>query len=92
VQSRVIDVWCPPSAAGATCSTPPTIHKEDVDCPGDLDVKGVRVSIRPPWGGVYSAMSDASGSVEVPVDWKASGIDPLAPGADGSRLRSTPAR
>ena len=82
-QSKIVDVWCPPSQRpDYACTTPPTVRKEEVACPRELDFKSVRVSIRAPWGGVFSAMSDASGVVQIPVDWSGTGIDPLAEGAE----------
>src|SRR5690606_18908939 len=80
-QRQVVDLWCPPRDAGVKCGIPPTVRKEEADCPRELDFKSVEVSIRAPWGGVYSAMSDANGIVVIPVDWSGTGIDPLAAGA-----------
>jgi hypothetical protein len=86
-ESRVLDVWCPPRDERAydtlkgICKNPTTIHKEVVACPRELDFKSVQVSIRAPWGRVYSAISDANGAVEIPLDWTTTGVDPLAVGA-----------
>jgi hypothetical protein len=80
---RVMDMWCPLTRElRAGCETPPTIRKrEEIGCPRELDFKSVQVSIRSPWGHVYSAMSDANGVVEIPVDWAGTEVDPLVAGA-----------
>lgn len=92
-QRQVIDLWCPrrtntayPVESGparVACETPPTVRREPVVCPRELDFKSTQVSIRAPWGSVYRAMSDAHGIVEIPVDWSGTGVDPLAPGVAG---------
>jgi hypothetical protein len=81
-QRQVVDLWCPPGGrAGAVpCRTPPTVYKEAVGCPPELAFRGVQIAIRAPWGGVYSAVSDANGVVEIPVNWSNTGVDPLAAG------------
>jgi hypothetical protein len=78
---QVTSVWCPKSALAA-CSTPPTTHDEEVNCPHTVAFRGVKFSLRTPWGHVYVATSDPNGGVLFPVDWTGTGIDPLAKGAD----------
>ena len=81
-QTQVINIWCEPLATRRTsCNTPPTVTKAETACPKELEFRNVLVSLRAPWGAVYSATSDASGVADVPVDWAKSGIDPLADGA-----------
>ena len=76
-QRRITEVWC---SANSTCSTPPTFRDEAIACPGELAFAHTKVSIRAPWGGVYGATADAAGIAEVPVDWAATELDPLAEG------------
>lgn len=78
-QAQVVELWCPPrKERQSSCRKPPTVHKEFVACPPALDVKNVPVSIRAPWGAVYTAVSDGAGSVEIDVNWAQAGIDPLS--------------
>lgn len=81
-QAQVVNIWCEPLAERRTsCNTPPTVTKAEVACPKELEFRNVLVSLRAPWGAVYSATSDERGVVDMPVDWAKSGIDPLAEGA-----------
>jgi hypothetical protein len=79
-QLRTLDVWCPLSVvARGECKVPSTIREQQaVACPRELDFRAVQISLRSPWGSVYSAMSDVLGFVEIPVDWSGTGVDPLA--------------
>jgi len=80
-QRQVVEVWCP-KRAPSTCSTPSTTRNEDTNCPHTLAFRGVKFSLRTPWGRVYGATSDPNAGMLFPVDWSGTGIDPLAAGAD----------
>jgi hypothetical protein len=74
-QRQIRDVWCSPKVV--SCSTPPTVRKEVIACPDDLGFQHKQVWLRAPWQRDYEATSDATGTVEIPVDWASTGIDPM---------------
>jgi hypothetical protein len=78
-----VEHWCP--LTDPQCRPNPTVVKDEpAACPNDLVARNV--SLRAPWGQVYQG-AIASGVLEIKIDWKTTGIDPLA-NRDLSALRS----
>ncbi|HWU90902.1 MAG TPA: hypothetical protein VN253_26735 [Kofleriaceae bacterium] len=81
-QAQVVNIWCEPLAERRTsCKKPPTVTRAELDCPKELEFRNVLVSLRAPWGAIYSATSDERSTVDIAIDWAKSGIDPLSDGA-----------
>jgi hypothetical protein len=70
----IVEHWCP--LTDPQCRPNPTVVKnEPAACPKDLAPGNV--SLRAPWGQVYQG-AIAAGVLDVKIDWKTAGVDPLA--------------
>ena len=70
----VVTHWC--KVSEPQCRREPVIRSsEDAACPTNL--ADPEVSVRTPWGAVQRATAPGN-SANLAIDWKASGVDPLA--------------
>jgi hypothetical protein len=70
---QIVEQWCP--LTNPQCRPNPTVVKRELaTCPRDIEASNV--SLRSPWGQVYPG-AIAAGVLEVKIDWKTAGIDPL---------------